>query len=236
MSRSGLGVFLRPLVALALVASALTLSVPSALATVACSGSTNVFDGTDPPGNQNYGVRASLERRIPSLCGAGWSASSLWVMTTGGCAEEYIQSGYLRRQGQAFNVYPFAEYDLGVGTNQVHKELANAVPAGSLVYSTKYNFSSGAISAIYNGTTLLSVNIDTAWCVGRGSQFEAEVFDNGDDVPGSVADHASVSTMQKIAGQNGVWVNLVGQTISSESNRYAVDWAAAQTHMRVWTK
>jgi hypothetical protein len=220
---------------LALSPSSSVLTYERAQAAVACSGLTFLFSGTDPPGNHNYGVRGSLERRIPALCGANHSDSSLWVMTTGGCAEEYIQSGYGRHQGQAFNVFPFAQYDVGVGSAFVHKELADPVPAGSKIYSTRYNFSSGAISAFYDGIKLLSVNIDTAWCVGRGSQHEGEVHDKGDDIPGTAANKASLQSMEKINVRGGAWVALEGLTASSDSNRYGVDWVDNK-HMRVWTK
>ena len=204
-------------------------------AAVNCSGFTGEFDGTDPPGQHNYGVKATIEKRVPALCGAQWSDSSIWVMTTGGCDEEYIQAGYGRHNGQA-DVFPFAQYDLGVGTPFVDKQVAQAVPAGSKVYYTKYNFSTGNISATYDGTTLLSVNVDTSWCTGRGSQYEAETHDFGDDVPGTAANKADVDNMLVITGRAGNWVAPQGLTVSSTSNRYDVDWAVNQTHMRVWTK
>lgn len=231
----------RPLLVTALVVAAslvFAYAGPSVLvmrAAVNCSGSTLLFDGTDPPGQHNYGVKATIEKRTPALCGANWSDSSLWVMTTGGCDEEYIQSGYGRHSGEA-DVYPFAQYDIGVGQAFVHKQLANPVPAGSKVYYVKYNFSSGAFSAWYDGQWLLSVNVDTNWCTGRGSQYEAEVHDNGDDVPGTAANKASVDNMLVITSRSGVWVAPQGLTASSESARYDVDWAVNQTHMRVWTK
>jgi hypothetical protein len=212
-------------------------SVPVVRAAANCSGQTFEFDGTDPPGQHNYGVKATIEKRTPSLCigGAAWSDSSLWVMTTGGCDEEYIQSGYGRHSGEA-DVYPFAQYDIGVGNNFVHKQLANPVPAGSKVYYVKYNFSTGVFSAYYDGQFLLGVNVDTNWCTGRESQYEAEVHDGGDDVPGTAANKASVDNMLVVTSHSGVWVAPQGLTASSTSARYDVDWAANQTHMRVWTK
>jgi hypothetical protein len=221
---------------LALVATFVAASPSTVLGAVACgSGPTFVFDGTEPPGNHNYGVRADLEKRVPALCGANWSDSSLWVMTTGGCSEEYMQSGYGRHQGEG-TVYPFAQYDLGIGSSFVHKQLGDPPPAGSSTYYTKYNFSTGKISGVYDNQTLLSVNVDIAWCTGRGSLFDAETHDEGDDVPGTAANKASVSSMVKIASRGGGWVNLTNQKISSESDRYDVDWSVNQQHMRVWTK
>ena len=52
----------------------------------------------------------------------------------------------------------------------------------------------------------------------------------------TAANKADVDNMLVITGRAGNWVAPQGLTVSSTSNRYDVDWAVNQTHMRVWTK
>ncbi len=229
----GTTVILSAVTVLALI---LSFSQPySVNAATSCSGATHLFDGTDPQSITHYGSKADINTRVPALCGASWSDSSIWAMMAsgpGGCG--YAQAGYIRHTGESTSSY-FAEYLKDCSSSAGYKQTSAA--SGTHTYSNVYNFSTGHISMNMDSTTLLTTNFDPAvsWSPGWMPEWEGEVHDNGDDMAGSSSSPAYFSNIQIIPCRSCGWTTPSGLTISSDSSRYGYAWNS-NTQFHIWTK
>ncbi|MFZ5920830.1 MAG: hypothetical protein ACOYY3_07245 [Chloroflexota bacterium] len=218
--------------AMAILSLSITFPVQAA---TNCQGFAYNFTGTDPIPMTHWGIKAGINTKVPALCGASYSDSSVWVMMAGGGNCEYAQSGYGRHQGQS-TVYFFAQYSKNCSTPVTHKE--TSVASGTHTYRAAYNFSTGKISMYVDTTLLLTTNFDAGinWTPGWVPQWEGETHDPGDDVPGSQTSRVYFSNMKIIASHGGPWVTPSGLTGSSTSSRYGFAWNSQDSKFNIWTK
>jgi hypothetical protein len=158
---------------------------------------TNRFDGFST--FTSYESKVVLEDRTISLCSnvdGATSAASAWAMLAGGANSglEYAQIGYAKIAGMA-QTKTFTEYNDGEGQEpNWHREFWPGIFANGTnhTYRVVYDFSTGKISMIVDGSTkaITPWSPDNEWTVGWHSEFFGETVDRGDDMPGSAANPA----------------------------------------------
>lgn len=209
-------------------------TLQTARAATACTGFQELFDGTYPKSTA-YGVRADINTRIPALCGAAHSASTIWDMVAGGAQCEYAQVGYYRKYAYS-NVVYFAQYQRDCSAPVYHAE--TTVASGTHNYRTWYSRSEGRMYMQVDTTTILTTNFDPAlyWHSGWEAQWEGEVHDGGDDIAGTPSSPVYFSNLKWQTTPGGSWVTPTGLSGGSDSPRYGFQWDIQNSKFHVWTK
>jgi hypothetical protein len=228
------------------IASALAIGLgwvfhESASASQPCSAPTRLFDGTDPKYTTVVGVGANLDSIGPALCGnSWWSDSSYWALLGANAQHDacaLAQSGLGKSPNLAVKV--FAEYGKSCNDNPptIRVVWGNA-QTGTHTYQVKYNAKKHLAKMWYDNNVITNTNFDPAVVWGAQpwlEEWDAEVHDPGDDVPGSVVVPEFFSVLQHTTCQRCAWVAPVGLTGSSDSNRYGFNWDA-NDRFHIWTK
>ncbi|MBI4670099.1 MAG: hypothetical protein HY741_00305 [Chloroflexi bacterium] len=213
----------------------------SASASQPCTAPTILFDGTEAKFTQVVGVSASLDSIGPPLCGnAWWSDSSYWVLLGGNAQQDacaLAQAGLGKSPNLAIKV--FAEYGKSCNDNPptIRVVWGNA-QAGTHKYQVKYNANKHKAIMRYDGLVITRTNFDPAAVWGAqpwDEEWNAEVHDPGDDVPGTAAVPEFFSVLRHATCQACAWEAPVGLRLKSDSDRYDWSWDTNEK-FHIWTK
>lgn len=199
-----------------------------------------------------FGVRASIERKEPDLCGSSGgspSDSSAWAMLIPRTPnDQYAQSGYARvgadQPGQTQGMHVFAQYSKACfpscgGSSPVVNAYGPDPSGGATFYATYLRSADDRIHMYAGGTSLLEVNRDVSgeWSTDWAGQFAGEAAHTPSDIPGTVNDQVRFNYIQKY-DQNGNLSFIQELDSFSTLGRYHRDVSNASVggkNLNVWT-
>jgi hypothetical protein len=233
-------------IALMLVGAAFL--VPAASATTACQDSQmhHWFDGMDArdPSSTTTGVWGYIRDRPIATCGStvgDTSGASIWVMLTPGqIAPEYAQAGYLKIAGWNAPL-AFEEYNDGSDEHPGWQAYYfGSIWSSGTAHSYKVDDSSvtNKIYIYIDGVQRFSPPWDPelVWATPWIAEYDAETYDRGDDVPGTLNSKVDYSILRAKYCTTCAWVAPHGATVSSDFSYYKVLWNSAPTSFWVWTQ
>jgi len=162
----------------------------------------HTFTGVEDFGGTAYIAEGNLRDRLVHQCTGfdGSSGASAWVMLSGsGNGSEYAQAGYIK-VNQMNNTKTFTEWNDGecgssCGSSHWTRTLWPGIFQGGHVheYIIGYSFTTGHVSMAIDNTTYDTTpfSIETEWSAPWHGQWEGELLDYGDDIPGTADAHAT---------------------------------------------
>jgi len=217
-------------VALLLTAVAFASPVPAPriveAATCDTSGS-NYFDGVEHTSFTNIGAMAYISNQDAKLCGAAWSDSSAWAMTTNISQGVYLQAG-IGKSATDTMMLIFSEWKPRGGT--AHR-VTSYHPLGSAWYKAGLDTTSSKWYLAWSGDGTTWNNLDIVadsslnwFSFGdrpNQTQYEAEVHDSHDAVFGSSVSKGTWSSMQYKSSTTSTWTSEYGITATGPDSAIA---------------
>lgn len=227
-----------------LVAPSLGQHLPAAYAATTCVdlGSNRYFDGTDPQNSTNKGAEAVLDTQQPALCTTGLGGySTAWSMSQGySAADGWAQSGILLNRGNASgSLHYFSEQCQTAQYGPCNDVVpASPLPSGNHVYREEYDTSVHRIKMYYDSVVLDTTSFDPelAWQSPWGYEWNGEVNDSGNDVPGTSAVKELISSIMIKPCYTCNWTAPTGLTASVTTGaRYSYQWLTPSQSIYIWT-
>lgn len=141
-----------------------------------------------------YGAMADIMTENSACCtGSSNSANTIsaWALTvSNNDAYEYAQAGYLKRFGVDSTPYAFSEYRESESYNFVRHiwvSLGTLRDGYNWEYKTYYDTNASEEAMVVNGVNLSRTNFNPydLWAGPWGQEWDGEVHDSGDEVPGT---------------------------------------------------